>query len=224
MFNGFTPAAGDFLWELAFNNERVWFNEHKEQFEQTVNEPLKALAAETQALMCSRFPEMDCRLHVSRIYRDARRLFGRGPYKDHLWFTIERPHERFEGVPALYFELAPNYFSYGCGYWDASPATMAKLRRRIETNPKPLEKIVRKLNKSRFTLTGQPFKRPKGDVGKLLNPWYNAKNIAVGYDDNPEGVLFTPELRDEVLAGFRELMPLYLYLDSLAGDPEPNKE
>lgn len=73
MFNGFTPAAGDFLWELAFNNERVWFNEHKEQFEQTVNEPFKALAAETQALMCSRFPEMDCRLHVSRIYRDARR-------------------------------------------------------------------------------------------------------------------------------------------------------
>ena len=47
MFNGFTPAAGDFLWELAFNNERVWFNEHKEQFEQTVNEPFKALAAET---------------------------------------------------------------------------------------------------------------------------------------------------------------------------------
>ena len=101
---------------------------------------------------------------------------------------------------------------------------MAKLRRRIETDPKRLEKLVRKLNKSRFTLSGEQFKRPKGDVGKLLNPWYNAKNIAVGYDDNPEGVLFTPELKDEVLAGFRELMPLYLYLDSLAGDPEPNKE
>ena len=129
-----------------------------------------------------------------------------------------------DGVPALYFEIAPNYFSYGCGYWDASPATMAKLRRRIETDPKRLEKLVRKLNKSRFTLSGEQFKRPKGDVGKLLNPWYNAKNIAVGYDDNPEGVLFTPELKDEVLAGFRELMGLYLYLDSLAGDPEPNKE
>lgn len=66
--------------------------------------------------------------------------------------------------------------------------------------------------------------RRYSDVGKLLNPWYNAKNIAVGYDDNPEGMLFTPELKDEVLAGFRELMPLYLYLDSLAGDPEANKK
>ena len=100
----------------------------------------------------------------------------------------------------------------------------ARLRRRIETNPKALEKIVRKLNKSRFTLSGEAFKRPKGDVGTLLNPWYNAKHIAVSYDDNPEGVLFTPELKDEVLAGFRELMPLYLYLDSLSGDPEPAKE
>ena len=45
----------------------------------------KALAAQTHELMQQRFPDMDCRLHVSRIYRDARRLFGRGPYKDHLW-------------------------------------------------------------------------------------------------------------------------------------------
>ena len=63
-----------------------------------------------------------------------------------------------------------------------------------------------------------------GQRRRRCNPWYNAKNIAVGYDDNPEGVLFTPELKDEVLAGFRELMPLYLYLDSLSGDPEPAKE
>ncbi len=224
MFQGFTPEAVEFLWGIKFNNSREWFLPRKEQFLALVDRPMRELGSELFDAIAAEYPRQSMRLHVCRIYRDARRLFGRGPYKDHLWFTIERPRERFEGVPALYFELAPNYFSYGCGYWDASPATMSKLRRRIEVNPKPLEKIVRRLNKSRFKLTSEAFKRPKGDVGKLLNPWYNAKNIAVGYDDDPEGVLFTPELRDEVLAGFRELMPLYLYLDSLAGDPEPNKE
>ena len=224
MFQGFTPEAVEFLWGIKFNNNREWFLPRKEQFLALVDRPMRELGSELFDAIAAAYPKQSLKLHVCRIYRDARRLFGRGPYKDHLWFTIERPHERFEGVPALYFELAPNYFSYGCGYWDASPATMAKLRRRIETDPKRLEKLVRKLNKSRFTLSGEQFKRPKGDVGKLLNPWYNAKNIAVGYDDNPEGVLFTPELKDEVLAGFRELMPLYLYLDSLAGDPEANKE
>lgn len=224
MFEGFTPGAIEFLWGIKFNNNREWFLPRKDEFLALVDAPMRALGGEIFAALNEEYPQLSLRLHVCRIYRDARRLFGRGPYKDHLWFTIERPHERFEGVPALYFELAPNYFAYGCGYWDASPATMAKLRRRIETQPKKLAAIVRKLDKTRFHFDGQPFKRPKGAVGPLLDPWYNAKNVAVSYADNPEGVLFTPQLKDDVLEGFRALMPLYRYLDTLSGDPEPEKE
>ena len=222
-FTGFTSETREFLWELAFHNEKPWFEAHKEQFLRVVKEPFDALAKETLALMRQKHPDEPYCLHISRIYRDARRLHGRGPYKEHLWFTIERPHERFESVPALYFELAPNYYSYGCGYWDAGAATMAKLRARIDNDPRPLERLARRLNKSKFVLSGEEFKRPKGDAGKLLNPWYNRKNIAIGYDDNPEGVLFTPQLKNNVLDGFRFLMPYYQYLDTLAGDMEPNR-
>ena len=223
MFTGFSDATIDFLWELRFHNERPWFLEHKQVFLDTLDRPMKALAADVTAALEQAYPQRKWYLHVARIYRDARRLHGRGPYKEHLWFTIERPHERFESVPALYFELAPNYYSYGCGYWDAGAATMAKLRARIDNDPKPLERLARRLNKSKFVLSGEEFKRPKGDAGKLLNPWYNRKNIAIGYDDNPEGVLFTPQLKDNVLDGFRFLMPYYQYLDTLAGDMEPNR-
>ena len=223
MFTGFSDATIDFLWELRFHNERPWFLEHKQVFLDTLDRPMKALAADVTAALEQAYPDRKWYLHVARIYHDARRLHGRGPYKEHLWFTIERPHERFESVPALYFELAPNYYSYGCGYWDAGAATMAKLRARIDNDPKPLERLARRLNKSKFVLSGEEFKRPKGDAGKLLNPWYNRKNIAIGYDDNPEGVLFTPQLKDNVLDGFRFLMPYYQYLDTLAGDMEPNR-
>lgn len=223
MFTGFSDATIDFLWELRFHNERPWFLEHKQVFLDTLDRPMKALAADVTATLEQAYPDRKWYLHVARIYRDARRLHGRGPYKEHLWFTIERPHERFESVPALYFELAPNYYSYGCGYWEAGAATMAKLRARIDNDPKPLERLARRLNKSKFVLSGEEFKRPKGDAGKLLNPWYNRKNIAIGYDDNPEGVLFTPQLKDNVLDGFRFLMPYYRYLDTLAGDMEPNR-
>lgn len=223
MFTGFSDATIDFLWELRFHNERPWFLEHKQVFLDTLDRPMKALAADVTAALEQAYPDRKWYLHVARIYRDARRLHGRGPYKEHLWFTIERPHERFESVPALYFELAPNYYSYGCGYWDAGAATMAKLRARIDNDPKPLERLARRLNKSKFVLSGEQFKRPKGDAGKLLNPWYNRKNIAIGYDDNPEGVLFTLQLKGEVLDGFRFLMPYYQYLDTLAGDMEPNR-
>ena len=60
-------------------------------------------------------------------------------------------------------------------------------------------------------------------MGALLNPWYNRKNIGISFDDNCEGVLFTPELYGEILEGFRFLVPYYRYLESLAGDPPPEK-
>ena len=223
MFTGYTDQTVDVFWGIRFNNDRAWFAEHKQEFQDAVMTPTKALAGELYDWFQKQYPDLHLNVHISRIYRDARRLHGRGPYKEHLWFTIERPHERFESVPALYFELAPNYYSYGCGYWDAGAATMAKLRARIDNDPKPLERLARRLNKSKFVLSGEEFKRPKGDAGKLLNPWYNRKNIAIGYDDNPEGVLFTPQLKGEVLDGFRFLMPYYQYLDTLAGDMEPNR-
>ena len=44
MFRGFSKETSEFLWELSFNNERPWFQAHKEQFELCLNEPFKALA------------------------------------------------------------------------------------------------------------------------------------------------------------------------------------
>lgn len=69
MFQGFSKKTGEFLWELAFNNERPWFLAHKDEFEEHVNAPFKALAEECFALMEQRYPALDCRVHVSRIYR-----------------------------------------------------------------------------------------------------------------------------------------------------------
>lgn len=220
MFQGFSQNAVDFLWGIRLNNEREWFLAHKQDYLDYVDSPMRTLAAEVFAAMDAEFPDAAFRPHVSRIYRDARRLHGRGPYKDHLWFVLEHPSDDRAGRPALYFELAPNYFSYGCGFWDMDAATAAKHRARIDNNPKPLETLARRLNKSRFRLDGPEYKRPKGDVGKLLNPWYNRKNLAVTYDDNPEGVLFTPQLRDDLLDAFRFLIPYYEYFYTLPFDAE----
>ena len=67
----------------------------------------RELGAQTQALFSEKFPKLSLNLHVSRIYRDARRLHGRGPYKDHLWFTLRPPQADSDGVgPVSYTHLA----------------------------------------------------------------------------------------------------------------------
>ncbi len=221
MFQGFTPGAIDFLWGVKFNNDRAWFTAHKQDYLELLDRPLRELSAQLYTAMSEAIPKEEFRQHVSRIYRDARRLHGRGPYKDHLWLVIERPGEDHVGHPAFYFELAPNYYSYGCGFWDMSPAVAARLRARIEREPKPIETLARRLNRSKFELRGEEYKRPKGDVGKLLNPWYNRKNLVVSFDGNCEGILFTPALYDEILEGFRFLTPYFRFFESLIGAAAP---
>ena len=81
-----------------------------------------------------------------------------------------------------------------------------------------------------YSGTGQKPKKPlyggilrylPGDPGELLTPWYNRKSIDIIYEDNCEGVFFTPELVQEVVEGFHFLVPYYQYFDALMGDPEP---
>ena len=222
MFQGFSQGTVDVLWGIRFNNERSWFLAHKEEFQQQVDAPLRALADQVGQTIAEEFPKLGLQTKVSRIYRDARRLHGRGPYKDHLWFTLGRPGENGSAQPCFYFEVAPEYYSYGMGTYDPTPLTMAKLRARIDRDPKPLERLARRLEKrGEFVLEGAEYKRPKGDPGPLLYPWCNRRRILLSSDHNCEGIFFTPELAGQVAEGFRFLMPYYRYLRDLAGDAPP---
>ena len=225
MFEGFREETMQFLWGVRLNNQRSWFLEHKAMYETFLYQPLKELGAEVQEELHRRQPESQFNVHVSRIYRDARRLHGRGPYKDHLWFTLRPPVEQWATVePVFYFEIYPEGYEYGMGYYCPKPSLMAAYRQHILDNPERMETLAQKLNEQDlFHLEGEEYKRPKGDPGPLLYPWYNRKNIAVGRDENCEGDLFTPRLYDRVLADFRALVPLYRYVSTLPGDPEPSK-
>ena len=89
-------------------------------------------------------PDEPLMLKVSRIYRDARRLHGQGPYKDHLWFCVRAGGEDWTGRPTFYFEIGPDYYSYGMGFYSATPAQMEAFRRSIDANPERFRRIAEK--------------------------------------------------------------------------------
>ena len=76
MFQGFTPEAVEFLWGIKFNNNREWFLPRKEQFLALVDRPMRELGSEIFDAIAAAYPKQSLKLHVCRIYRDARRLFG----------------------------------------------------------------------------------------------------------------------------------------------------
>ena len=206
-FHGFTPKTGDFLWELSFHNERPWFLDHKEEFETVLNRPFRALCAETTARMSERFPERDFDAHVSRIYRDARRLFGRGPYKDNLWFTVFETAQHNEG-PAFWFEIGRASWSAGVGFWDASPSSMEAFRRQIDANPARFERLLDGIGPG-WKLWGALYKRPKGERGERIDPWYNRRSISVGLERDHGGEIYDEALPERLAELYARLLPMF---------------
>lgn len=211
-FQGFSPKTGEFLWDLAFNNERPWFNEHKAEYEQYLWLPFKALADEVLSEMRRRFPAIDFQSHVSRIYRDARRLYGRGPYKDHLWFTVKDSRIDYEG-PSYWFELSAATYSYGMGFYGERAELMDALRRKIDANPAAFERLIAQTRSDcDFRLGGPEYKRPKADRGETINPWYNRRYINMEFGGDHDALLYSPELVKTVCDNYTALIPMHEYM------------
>ena len=213
MFEGFTQETSDFLWELSFHNERPWFNDHKEQYLRVLHDPFHALAQDCRDIMDQNYPFSDFSLHVSRIYRDARRLFGRGPYKDHLWFTLKNAGNVHTEGPMFWFELDAATFSYGLGFFDVSPAEMAAFRCSIDANPARFERLAADAGRMRgFHVTGPLYKRPKKEYSPVIDQWYNRKRVGLECKKNFDPAHLGPDLPKTLCHAYDRLMPLYDFL------------
>lgn len=222
MFEGFSTRTIDFMWNLRLNNQRPWFQEHKDEYIRDFLTPMKALGQDVFEAIKNTYGDYGFIHKVSRIYKDARRLRGDGPYRDHLWFSIEKPSEEWTYTPVLWFELSPDHWTYGLGYYHAKPITMAKLRARIDKNPKQFEKLIAPLAKQEeFTLIGPEYVRKKTPPTPKTAPWYNRKSFSVIHEQENGLELFSPELTQRLIDGYTFLMPFYDYFITLDADPDP---
>ena len=226
-FEGFSQATIDFMWNLRFNNNKQWFESHKAEFIRDFNNPMKALGREVFERIEAAFGGRGFIHKVSRIYKDARRVKGGEPYRTNLWFSIERPVNagmEWTGTPVFWFELSPDNWSYGLGYYSARAETMAKLRARIDKNPKAFEKLIAPLDKqNEFSLNGDEYVRRKAAPSKKTDVWYNRKTFSLIHEQAHGEELFSHELANRLTEGYSFLMPMYDYFITLDSDPSPAK-
>lgn len=225
MFTGFTDETVDFMWGIRFNNERAWFEAHKEIYLTQFYQPMRELGDELYDFLREKRPDHGLIRKVTRIYRDARRLHGRGPYKESLWFSVEQPSEQWTAHPTFWFELMPEGWCYGMGYYMPKALTMAKLRARIDRDPAAMEALTRKLGRQQeFTLETQDYKKPRSQApSQLLKPWYQMKSFSIIHQDKLTDELFSREIVDRLKRGYEFLLPYYDYFVTLDGDPDPRE-
>ena len=206
MFQGFSPETIDFLWGIRFNNNREWFAEHKADYQRTLYEPMKALAAQVSAPFTG---ESGRKLHLSRIYRDMR-MHPTTFYKDSLWFCIQHPGDGWLAEPSLCFELKPEGYQFGFLYWSVRAAQMKQLRAKMAAAPtKFAEMIAAAERDSGLKLEGERYRRaPQPCPDGRLAPYFDLKNFYALRECPPDALLFSPQLAEELLRVFRIWLPV----------------
>ena len=210
MFEGFSERTIDFLWAVRFNNNREWFRDHKQEYEEVLYRPMKELAAQVD----ERYKLEGTLLKVSRIYRDVR--YASVPYKDYLWFVIREDNTFWSEHPSLFFQIEPEGGSMGFIDYAPKALLMERHRKYMLAHPGAFEAIVEPiLERGLVTDKSSRYKRPKEGGGPEIQQWYQLKNCYIGAEIPVGPELFDKDLSDRLVAAFELLTPLYHYFKKL---------
>lgn len=203
------------MWNLRLNSNKQWFETHKEEFKRDFHTPMKELGREVYTRMIADNEDRGFIHKLSRIYKDARRVRGGSMYRDNLWFSVEKPSaekEESSGILTFWFDLNPDGWSYGLGYYAAKAATMEKLRACIDDCPEAFEKLIDLLaSRDEFILEGPEYARQKQAPTPKTQEWYNKKSFSLIHYGKINEELFSPSFVDRIVNGYKFLLPFYDY-------------
>ena len=216
-FQGFTREMVDFLWELRFNNNKEWFDKNRDRYKVLLKEPMDLFAKEMTVRLNSLDEDFDTIPSVSRINRDIRFSKNKAPYKEGKWIVFKNDAGRWQDKPVFFFEVKPEGYTYGMGFYDCMPYMMQNLRKKIDAN----EEEVRRLNKAlekqdEFFMEGDFYKKRYGNKPEDIMNWYQRKAIAFISKPQLDDTMFCRTLLDKVEEGFRFLVPFHKYLMTIA--------
>ncbi|MFK7809877.1 MAG: DUF2461 domain-containing protein [Saprospiraceae bacterium] len=158
----FIPAATlTFLRQLKKNNNREWFQENKNRYDNALVS-IKAFRDAYQAEMEKTDEIEDSK--IFRIYRDVRFSKDKSPYKGHFRGYLRRASKARRG--SYYFNFQPGGNSMiGGGFYNPNSADLKLIRDHIAADDKPLRKIIKNATFKKYfgTLQGEQVKTaPKG--------------------------------------------------------------
>jgi len=171
------PQTLKFLSSLKKNNNKIWFDKHKPQYEEIKASVIDFMAALIKEV--SKFdPSVvgtDPKKSVMRIYRDIRFSKDKTPYKSNIGAGISTGGKNV-AAGGYYVHLQPGTSFLGGGMWMPEPEALQKIRQEIDYNFKDFKSIVE----------SKSFKKNLGTLDrneKLTRPPknYSADNPAIEY-------------------------------------------
>ena len=166
MFSHFDPSLLKFMRDLEVNNDRQWFNDHKQQYEDLVRSPSLAFIEQMEQWIPLISPHYEASPKkiggsLMRIYRDVRFSKNKAPYKTNVGIKFRHEVGKSAHAPGFYLHIAADKIFLGVGIWQPDRAPLMAIRDHIVTKPGPyLDAIEHEPFTEFYQLTGTKLIRP----------------------------------------------------------------
>lgn len=206
-----------FLNKLAKNNNRDWFNKHKDEYlraQRNIEQFVDALIAKLN--VHDQIETLSGKRSLYRIYNDVRFSKDKSPYNPRFAGSLRRVKPMLRG--GYYYWIKPGGSRIGCGFTYPNPEDLKRIRLDIERNYKDWSKLLRsKSIQSNFgDMLGEQVKTaPKGfskehpgiDLLRFKQFWFE-------YHFKDDEAL-APDFIKQVDKKFKSIRPFFNYMSEV---------
>lgn len=219
-FTGFRPAFFRFLRELRANNNKPWFNQHKQRYRDEVETPMLAFIQAMQPVLAEISTHYRAIPRVNggsmfRIYRDARYVGDRPPFKEQVAAQFRHELGRDAHAPGFYLQLAPGSIRLGGGIWRPPSAPLRAIRTTILDSPNAWNGVLQDPGiQAHFgSISGDQLKtHPRGFDPEAEHIDDLRRKSFFLMASLPESAARSPEFTETVGEHFRAATPLFEFL------------
>lgn len=225
-FNGFGEKALPFLKALNFHQEREWFRENRDLFEQQLREPLGDLIE----VLTERFTKAglglkgDRKKSQFRINRDVRFSKDKRPYADHVSAILSPDGTKAENGVFFVHVGIERCFS-AVAWWQPAPPLLLAMRTSIVEKPKVFRTMVSALARNGLEIGAEErLKRAPRGFEALTEPdlvvAVRNRHFVVRHQVDPAGIS-KPALADELFDFVTRAKPLLGWGRAIEGKVKP---
>ena len=170
------PSTLKFLEQLGKNNNKPWFEKHKEDYNEAKEdfEEFVAVLMEKIAPLEPLLKDQKPKDSIFRIFRDVRFSKDKTPYKSHFGAFLSKGGRKYTGA-GYYIHLEPGKSFAGGGLWMPESLILKGVRQEIDYNFDEFNKMI---NEKTFK---KLFKNLEGEQLKTLPQGYAADNPAINF-------------------------------------------
>lgn len=155
-----------FLKELDQNNNREWFADNKQRYEDEVRTPaLNYIEAMTTPMAkISPFFVVNAKKvggSLMRVHKDVRFSKDKTPYKTNIGIQFRHARGKDVHAPGFYLHIEPKEVFVAAGIWRPESNTLSHVRTLIDEYPNEWKKLTQRITtKAGFEFGGTSLKRP----------------------------------------------------------------